>query len=73
MDRLLDQSFTTVERAPRGAVIREIQKVAAADVAGVIPLFVQPVVEVWNSKFKGIQFIEYGGASYTFLEKVWQE
>jgi peptide/nickel transport system substrate-binding protein len=73
MDRLLDQSFTTVERAPRGAVIREIQKVAAADVAGVIPLFVQPVVEVWNKKFKGIQFIEYGGSSYTFLEKVWQE
>jgi peptide/nickel transport system substrate-binding protein len=73
MDRLLDQSATTVERGPRASVVREIQKVAAADVAGVIPLFVQPVVEAWNGKFEGIQFIEYGGSSYTFLEKVWQK
>ena len=73
MDRLLEQSFTAVERGPRGSVVKEIQRVAAADVAGVIPLFVQPVVEAWNGKFKGIQFIEYGGSSYTFLEKVWQE
>jgi peptide/nickel transport system substrate-binding protein len=73
MDRLLEQSFTTTERGPRGTVVREIQKVAAADVAGVIPLFVQPVVEVWNRRVKGIQFIEYGGSSLTFLEKVWKE
>jgi peptide/nickel transport system substrate-binding protein len=73
MDRLLEQAATTVERGPRGTVVREIQKLAAADVAGVIPLFVQPVVEAWNGKFKGIQFIEYGGSAFTFFEKVWQE
>jgi peptide/nickel transport system substrate-binding protein len=73
MDRLLEQSFTTVDRAPRGTLVKEIQRVAAADVAGVIPLFVQPVVEAWNRRVKGIEFIEYGGSSLTFLEKVWKE
>jgi hypothetical protein len=31
------------------------------------------VVEAWNRKVKGIEFIEYGGSSLTFLEKAWKE
>jgi peptide/nickel transport system substrate-binding protein len=71
MDRLIEQAATTVERAERGKLLREVQDIAAADVAN-IPLFVQPTVEVWNKKFRGFQPLEYGGGSLGFLEKVWQ-
>jgi peptide/nickel transport system substrate-binding protein len=72
MDRLIEQAATTGERSERGKLVREIQEIVAAEI-GNIPLFVQPSVEVWNRKFRGFQPLEYGGGTFTFMEKVWQE
>jgi hypothetical protein len=38
-----------------------------------IPLYVLAGVDIWSKRFSGFQVSEWGGASLTFLDKVWQK
>ena len=72
MDSVIEKLLVTTERGERGKLFREVQQIAAREVAN-IPLFIQPNVDIWNKKFRGFEPLEYGGSTLASLERVWQE
>jgi peptide/nickel transport system substrate-binding protein len=71
VDAIIDDAQRTLDREKRVRLFHEYQDILARDVP-MIPLYVLSGVDVWNKKFVGFQVSEWGGASLTFLDKVWK-
>jgi peptide/nickel transport system substrate-binding protein len=72
MDAVIDETNRTLDKEKRVKLLYEYQDILARDVP-FIPLYVLSGVDVWNKKFTGFQVSEWGGASLTFLDKVWKK
>jgi peptide/nickel transport system substrate-binding protein len=72
IDTIIDESTRTLDRERRAKLFQEYQDILARDVP-MIPLYVLAGVDVWNRNFTGFQVSEWGGASITFLDKVWKK
>jgi len=72
VDAIIDESMRTLDRERRVKLFQEYQDILARDVP-MIPLYVLAGVDVWNRNFAGFQVSEWGGASLTFLDKVWKK
>jgi peptide/nickel transport system substrate-binding protein len=72
IDAIIDESTKTLDQAKRVKLFYEYQDILAKDVP-FIPLYVLAGVDVWNKNFTGFQVSEWGGASLTFLDKVWKK
>jgi peptide/nickel transport system substrate-binding protein len=72
IDAIIDETQRTLDREKRVKLLYEYQDILARDVP-FIPLYVLAGVDVWNKKFTGFQVSEWGGASLTFLDKVWKK
>jgi peptide/nickel transport system substrate-binding protein len=71
IDEIIDASLTTLDQKKRAQLFHEYQEILARDVP-MIPLYVMTGVDVWNKRFTGFEVSEWGGASLTFLNRVWQ-
>ena len=71
VDVIIDESQKTLDREKRARLFQEYQDILAKDVP-MVPLYVLAGVDVWNKSFAGFQVSEWGGASLTFLDKVWK-
>jgi peptide/nickel transport system substrate-binding protein len=72
VDAIIDASLTTLDPKKRGQLFHEYQELLARDVP-MIPLYVMTGVDIWDKRFDGFQVSEWGGASLTFLDRVWQK
>lgn len=72
VDAIIDASLTTLDQKKRSQLFHEYQEILARD-APMIPLYVMTGVDIWNKKFAGFQVSEWGGASLTFLDRVWHK
>ncbi len=72
VDVIIEEAQRTLDREKRVRLLQEYQDILARDVP-MIPLYVLSGVDVWNKKFAGFQVSEWGGASLTFLDKVWKK
>jgi peptide/nickel transport system substrate-binding protein len=72
IDTIIDDSTRTMDQSKRVKLFMEYQDILAKDVP-MIPLYVLAGVDVWNKNFTGFQVSEWGGASITFLDKVWKK
>jgi len=72
IDAIIDETQRTLDREKRVKLLYEYQDILARDVP-FIPLYVLAGVDVWNKKFTGFQVSEWGGASLTYLDKVWKK
>jgi peptide/nickel transport system substrate-binding protein len=72
IDAIIDDSQRTIDRDKRVRLLQEYQDILARDVP-MIPLYVLAGVDVSSKKFTGFKVSEWGGASLTFLDKVWKK
>src|SRR5712692_3130809 len=72
VDVIIEEAQRTLDREKRVRLFQEYQDILARDVP-MIPLYVLAGVDVWNKRFAGFQVSEWGGASITFLDKVWKK
>ena len=72
VDVIIEEAQRTLDREKRVRLLQEYQDILARDVP-MIPLYVLSGVDVWNKRFAGFQVSEWGGASLTFLDKVWKK
>ena len=72
VDAIIEEAQRTLDRERRVRLFQEYQDILARDVP-MIPLYVLAGVDVWSKRFAGFQVSEWGGASLTFLDKVWKK
>jgi len=72
VDAIIDDAMHTLDHEKRVRLLQEYQDILARDVP-MIPLYVLAGVDISNKKFVGFKVSEWGGASLTFLDKVWKK